>query len=369
MIRRHDRYILKSFWASLGAVLIVFTVLSVVLDLSDRLSRVTRNWESIQDKSGQEPGVVLVKFYGALIPFIWMQMMPFCVPIAAAFSLARFNRHNEITPLLAGGVSMRRVLMPIIISGLLVALLMLAARAYVVPELSRDRMRYTRILSRASPDRIVHVPHFHDPSGARVSCAAFMPLDLKLEKAQVTFRDLDGTPRALYWYPILQWVQDQGQWIASEGGQYLPLKVGAESTKRVAIPPGEAAPIEAPVSLYEITLARSRSGGLSFDESRELQRANPTNPRFVMMHHELYTGPLAVLVMLLIALPFYARVGVRNPIPGMIGSLGIAALYLGMTFLLGSVGSSGEYHPIVLAWLPTAIFGSLGLALYMGLES
>ncbi len=133
MIRRHDRYVLKAFWASLGAVLLVFTVLSVVLDLSDRLSRVTRNWESIKDKSGREPGVVLVKFYVSLIPFIWMQMMAFCVPIAAAFSLARFNRHNEITPLLAGGVSMRRVLAPILVSGLLVALLILGARAWVVP--------------------------------------------------------------------------------------------------------------------------------------------------------------------------------------------------------------------------------------------
>lgn len=371
MIRRHDRYILKSFWATLAAVAIFFTVISVVLDMADRTSRVMRNWSEIEQRSGEPPWLIMVKFYATLVPFILLRILPFCVPMAAMFSLTRLARGREITPLLTTGVSLKRVVLPVLLSGCVVAAGMLATRAWLVPQLNRTHMKLARILSKSSPDRIKRVPHFHDPSGARVSCASFNVFEQRLEKVQVTFFGDDGTPLVLRWYPSLTWDAKKEIWTAQEGGQKIPFPESTADVgvlNREPIPPGARAPISAPSSLYEITLTRSRAAGLSFSESDELRRANPTNPRFVAMHHELWTVPISAIVLLLLALPFAVPLGVRNPIPGLLGSLGMAAVYFAGNYLFTKLGGSGDWHPILMAWLPAVVFGSLGLVLYLGMD-
>ena len=96
--------------------------------------------------------------------------------------------------------------------------------------------------------------------------------------------------------------------------------------------------------------------------------ANPTNARFRMLYHELFTGPISTLVLLFVALPFCVYLGRRSAIPGMLASLGMAALFFGSGFLLASLGGAGEMSPVLLAWMPTVLFGSLGLGLYLGLD-
>lgn len=367
MIRKHDRYVLKAFWANFLAVVFFLTLIVLVLDISDRLARVNRHWEGIK-AAGFEPGLVLVEYYATLIPFVWLRILPFCVPLAAAFCLSRLNRHNELTPLLTTGVSMRRIVAPIVISGVIVAGGMLVVREYLVPKLSRHHMKVGRVLSKSKPNRIARVPHFHDKGGARLSMAAFLPIDQVCEGASVSYWDPEGRPTRIERYPELTWDGTQEHWVATSGGQRIPLGPGETGLRQLPIPPGTVVDLEAHVSLLEISLTRARTAGLSFTELRALVAANPTNARFEMLFQELITVPVSVLVLLLLALPFCVHAGRESALPGLLNSLGIMALYFGATFLLASIGGAGEMHPVVLAWLPTAIFGSLGLALFLGME-
>lgn len=367
MMRRHDRYILKAFWATFLAALLFLTIIVLVLDLSDRLSRVNRHWEGIQ-AAGHEPAVVLVEFYATLIPFVWLRLVPFCVPLAAAFCLSRLNRHNELTSLLTTGVSMRRVVWPIVLSGLIVAGGMIAAREYVVPKLSRHHMKVARILSKSRPNRIARVPHFHDSTGNRISMTAYLPIDQKCEGVWITAWGEDGKPVRIQRYPELAWDGAQEVWIATRGGTSIPIDDVSGELRRLPIPKGHIAPIKAHVSLLEISLTRQRSAGMSFTEMRELIRANPTNARFEMMFQELLTVPISTIVLLLLALPFCVHGGRRSALPGMLASLGMATLYFGGSFMLASLGGAGELNPVILAWMPTVVFGSLGIALFCGME-
>lgn len=367
LTRRHDRYLLKAFWATFLAVVFFLTVITLILDLSDRMRRVNRNWETIIAQ-GYDPLVVMLEFYATFVPFIWLRILPFCVPLAAAFTLARLNRHNELTPLLAVGVSMRRIVWPIVLSGILVAGGMLASREYLVPQLSRMQMKAARILSRDKPNRISRVPHFHDPSGARLSMSAYLPIDRKCEGVSVTHWAEDGSPTQLERYPELAWDDAREVWVATSGGVRIPLAEAGNAFRRLPVPRDEIVGIQAPISLLEISLTRTRSAGMSFSETRELMAANPTNGRFRMLYHELFTGPISTLVLLFVALPFCVYLGRKSAIPGMLASLGMAALFFGSGFLLASLGAAGEMSPVLLAWLPTVLFGSLGLGLYLGLD-
>lgn len=368
-MRRHDRYVLKAFWGTFLAVLLFFSVLVIVLDLSERVAKLTRFWGAIE-AAGRSPIGVLAEFYGTLLPFMWLKLMPFCVPSAAAFCLARLIRHNELTPLLTAGVSMRRVVWPIVLSTVLIVLGMFVMQETLVPNLSRRNMETWRLLNRSEPDRISRVPHFHDAGGGRLSMEAYRPLARRMDAVMITFWDANGAPTEWYRYPELAWDEARRAWIAGHGGTRIPAKWDAPGEQQFPIGARSAAPLVASAALIEIALTAKKTPGLSLRQVAELADANPDSPHFVVLKHEMLTVPLATLVLLLLTLPFSFRVARRtkSAVPGMVGALIVAALFFGAHFLTGSLARAGDWNPVVLAWLPTVLFGSLGLSLYVGLD-
>jgi lipopolysaccharide export system permease protein len=59
------------------------------------------------------------KFYLVQIPFIVVNWLPLCVLLGLLYVLTRMSRRNEIVSMLGAGVSVPRVLLPLILVGLL----------------------------------------------------------------------------------------------------------------------------------------------------------------------------------------------------------------------------------------------------------
>ena len=369
LLRRHDRYVLKAFWGSFGAVMFFFTVICVVLDLAERLRGLVRTWDDLE-RAGHEPWLVLLRYYATLIPFAWMRLIPVAAAIGAAFGLARLARHNELAPLVTSGVSTRRLLLPIVVSGAFLAVVLMVARETVVSPLNHENLALHRLLTKRSPDRMNSVPHFHDPGEGRLSMAAYMPIGRRMESPTVTIRHADPDPRVDYYaYPELAWSAERSRWIAPRGGSYLPLPGSGPAILSHQIPPGAEAQIEASPTLIEISLDQGSSLGLSYAESAALLEANPDSARLALSHHEQFTLPLSAVVLLLLTLPLCVNLQRKGALPGMVGAIAFGALYFASMRVAASVAATGEINPVVAAWLPITLFGSLGIALYAGMRS
>lgn len=372
--RRHDRYLLQAFWATFAAVLLFLTVIVLLLDLSDRLARLGRGWGALE-AAGQNPYALLAEFYATLVPFLWLRLLPFAAPLAAALCLSRLVRFNELTALLAGGVSKRRLALPILASGAVVAGAVFWMQESVAPRWSRRHNELMRLLGKVQPDRITEVPHLHDPGGGRLSMEAFRPLGQRMENVQITFRGPDGEATAIYRYPELAWAGGGGAgpagWVAPLGGVELPLARDRSGLARVPIPPGATAPLEASLTLVEISITSKAALGMSLAEVRALRAASPASPRLAHMEHALFTGPISAVVLLLLALPFAFPIGRRNPspLPGILGAGGVGALYFAGSYLTGNLAAAGDWNPVVLSWLPTVVFGTLGLSLFLTMDA
>ncbi|MHC5012225.1 MAG: LptF/LptG family permease [Planctomycetota bacterium] len=367
MLRRHDRYILKAFWGTFGAVLLFFTVVSVVIHLAERTGRLIRYWDRLENM-GYDPIGIIAQFYATLIPFIWIQFLPLAVVLAAAFALTRLTKHHELTPLVTAGVSIRRLTLPILLSGVLIAGLLMVMKETVVPSLNRQHQRLYRLLSKSHPDRITEVPHFQDPSGARLSMAAYLPLRRRIEGALLTFREAGGDVESVHTYPVLTWSEDSRNWIAERGGTRFPLDQDPTGGIRRPIPENAVAPLDSDIRLVEVSITRKVALGLSSRDTAALMRADPDNTRLVMLHHAQFTRPLSAVVLLLLSLPFCLRLMSRSALPGIVAGLVGSALYYGTGFLASGMSGPGDLNPVVLAWAPTVLFGSLGAALYFGMD-
>ncbi len=370
IFRKHDRYVMRGFIATFLAVMTFFSVIIVVLDSAERVRRLARYWDRIVE-GGHHPLLVLAEYYATLLPFLWIKLMPFCVAAAAAFCLARLTRHNEITSLLSAGVSMRRAVWPILGGGVILVVAMFVAQEELIPELSRRNLHLWRIISRNSPERITDVPHFHDRRGGRLAMEAYLPFDQSMRAATITFYDPEtGHPVEHIVYPELRWQPETGKWIASRGGRRIPANRTAPGRDRTPIPKGSEAPLDGSAALIEIALTARSSPGLSLRQVEALERANPGNPRFTVLKHEMFTLPLGVLVLLLLSLPFSFRVAQRSKsaIPGMLVSGLLGGMFFGAQFMAASMARGGDWNPVVLTWLPTVLFMSVGLSLFLTMD-
>ncbi len=370
IFRRHDRYVLRSFISTLLAVLFFFSVIIVVLDSAERVRRLTRYWDRIE-AGGNHPLMVLAEYYGTLLPFLWLRLMPFCVAAAAAFCLARLTRHNEITSLLTSGVSMRRTVWPILAVSSLVVAGIFAMQDHVIPDLSRRNLHLWRMISRKTPERITDVPHFHDRGGGRLSMESYDPFSQTMRAAMITeFEEGSGQPVEQLWFPVLTWDEDADHWIATRGGRRIPANREAPGRDRTRLEPGTVAPLQGSAQLIEIALTARMSPGLSYEQIEALEEAHPQNPQFTVLKHEMFTVPLGVIVLLLLSLPFSFRVAQRSKsaIPGILVSGLLGGCFVGAQFLAASMARAGDWNPVFMTWMPVVIFGSIGLSLYLTMD-
>jgi len=86
------------------------------------------------------PWSVIGEFFALTIPFIVAMTLPMAVLVAVLYAFSRLAAENEVTALRASGVSLRRLLRPVIIGGAGVALVMLAFNDQVLPR-TNHRLR------------------------------------------------------------------------------------------------------------------------------------------------------------------------------------------------------------------------------------
>lgn len=124
MITLLDRYLYGQFTKNL--LLVGGSLISLYL-LVDFFEKVDNFVEA-----GQSAGLAL-HYLLLKIPLIVVQLMPVCLLLAAVFTVGVLNQHRELLALKAGGLSLRRIINPILGVTLIFTLLNLAANEWLLP--------------------------------------------------------------------------------------------------------------------------------------------------------------------------------------------------------------------------------------------
>src|SRR5436190_15658646 len=105
-----DRYVIRNFLQAYFYCIAGFLSIWLIFDISDNISTF------IDQKFGF---ALTVKYYATQIPEVFIILLPVSLLLALLFSLGRMSRTNEIVSMLTAGVSIPRVLAPLIGIGLL----------------------------------------------------------------------------------------------------------------------------------------------------------------------------------------------------------------------------------------------------------
>ncbi len=119
-----DRYIFRQFFWNLLLVLGGLLSLYLLIDFFEQIERFT-------DK-GQTIGFAL-RFFLIKIPSIYYQISPVSILLAGIITLGILNHNQEAMALKAAGISLLRIITPVILASLLLTLLTLAMNQWLLP--------------------------------------------------------------------------------------------------------------------------------------------------------------------------------------------------------------------------------------------
>jgi lipopolysaccharide export system permease protein len=133
-LKKLDWYIFKKFITTFLFSVILFTLISTVIDMSEHMDDFTR--------SHLDYGTIALQYYAGFVPFIVSMLFPLFVFLSVIFFTSKMADRAEFIAILASGVSLRRILRPYWIGGILLALTLYIANYQLIPRANEKRTKF-----------------------------------------------------------------------------------------------------------------------------------------------------------------------------------------------------------------------------------
>ena len=364
-----DRYVLKTYLASLLVVMAALMGIAVLLDMAVSVNK----FLDLKAETGEMGFWTLLGhmadyyFYKAFYYFqLWAAL---ALLVAAAASMVRLSRTRELTGIKAAGVSLYRVLWPVIIIGLMADGFFIVNQELIIPgmaaQLARDPddLDVTDLFDvefvRDDQNNILYAP-IYDPTTATMRAEKKVFDDGRISfpaRVRIFLRDSQYRALGTIEAESATWDPKLGAWRLKEGVRLPPVRKASLLEHAPEATEGEPFPLYyTNVGPQEIQRHRASDfyRYMSYGELKALARDPMRGNRLqleVAMHQHV-TQPILNLLILLLGLPFVAGREDRNYFV----SVGLAvALVIGVfvvMFTATAFGNAGHVPPIWAAWIP-----------------
>ncbi|MDG4474700.1 LptF/LptG family permease [Thiovibrio frasassiensis] len=119
-----DRYLMAQFAKNLVLVICSLIAIYLLVDFFERLDNFLEAKKTIG---------LAIQFLLLKLPFMYMQLIPVCLLLAGIITLGILNQHLEFMALMASGISVLRIIRPLLVAAALFTLLTLAIGQWLLP--------------------------------------------------------------------------------------------------------------------------------------------------------------------------------------------------------------------------------------------
>lgn len=355
-MRLLDRYVIRNFLQGYLYCIAGFISIWLIFDISDNISTFI----------DQNVGFLLtIRYYATQVPQILIILLPVSLLLALLFSLGRMSRANEIVSMLTAGVSVPRVLLPLIAIGLLTVAATAALNYSLAPHAELARKTFLSA-ARARQSPIVEGQIFRNRTDARTwFIQNFRSGHNVFNTVQVLQQDVHDNivanylaARAIYHSDAKVWEFENAKVVHYDATGnildeqiYPSLKIDNWS--------------ETP---FRLGSANVRAEFLSVPELRRYLQFNSDFPATLLApfrtHFQYRLAlPWTCLVVVCIAAPL----GIGYSRRGVLASVASAVILIFsmnfLTHLFLALGEGDRISPLLAAWTPNVLFTIIGLYL------
>jgi lipopolysaccharide export system permease protein len=354
-----DIYLLRSF-------LFYFVFLTVGFIL---LFEVFTFFELLDDIAQHRTGLLeVIDYFIYLASYLSYQLAPLAALVAVLITLGVMTKNNELVAFKAGGISLYRISLPLLLAGMMLAGGLVVLDDTYLPY-ANQRQDALRNQIKGRPAQTYYQPRRQWIFGehSKVYNYEFFDADKQLFGGLNVF-ELDPATfeiRRRIYAARAHWDSRQSIWILESGwlrdfenGQvshYTPFL--AYALKELNEPP----------SYFNREVRQSYQ--MTWWELKQyisdLRQAGFDVARLSVQLQKKLSFPLIAPIIILLAIPFSILVGTRGAVGGLATGIGIAIVYWAASALTEAMGSVGQLPPLLAGWAPDTIFGFLGLYFFL----
>lgn len=360
-----DEYVMGSFLRNFGLVLVTFTVLFLIFTFFELVGDIIRF---------RTPLVTVGDYLLNLIPFVLYNVTPLCSLLAVLITFSALSRSSELTAMKATGVSLYRVITPVLLVAAMLAAALFAFDELYLPQANRrqeallssikgkpaqtflrpDRKWMSgQVASSGEPHRIFYY-QFFDPDRnvfANLTVFEFEPHSFTL--ARRIFAE------------SAHWDEGTRTWVLENGWERTFTRETVNTYERFAT--RSFSEIHEQPSYFKKEERPSQE--MSFRELstyiRDLRQSGFDTMRLrVQLQHKL-AYPLLTLVMAVLAVPFSVFSGKRGGLAGISAAVGVAIVYWVVANIFENLGNVNSLPAILAAWSPDILFATAGTYLLL----
>lgn len=373
-----DEYIMRAFASNFALVLITFWILFTIFTFFELIGDIIRN---------RTPLATVGDYLLNLIPYILYNVTPLCVLVAVLITFGALSRSSELTAMKASGISLYRIVMPVVVLAAIIACSLFVFDEFYLPAANRrqEALRNTikgkpaqtflrpdrKWISGQTPAARVHLTfpgtrqaptqsrpaepvrifyyQFFDPDRnvfANLTVFEFDPVTFTLQRRIfAASARWDGQ--------VARWVFEDG-WVRKFTGETIA------SYEPFVLTTFPAIKEEPQYFKKEDRQSQEMSFGELSRYISDLRQSGFDTKRLSVQLDRKLAYPAIAFVMAILGMPFAFSTGKRGGVAGFAAAIGIAVVYMGTASLFEAMGNVSALPPSLAAWSPDLLFAIAG---------
>jgi LPS export ABC transporter permease LptG/LPS export ABC transporter permease LptF len=369
-----DDYIMREYATNFVLVLFSFSTLFIIFTFFELIGDIFRN---------RTPLITVGEYLINLIPYILYNVTPLCALVAVLITFGALSRTSELTAMKSSGISLYRIVTPVLITTILISAGLFAFDEFYLPNANRRQEALRSVIKdkpaqtflrpdlnwisgqttpatpsagnvpASQPSRIFYYQYFNaEKNGfSNLTVFEFDPATFALQR-RIFATAANWDPRINNWVFVNGWQRTfAGETIAT----YQPFTVDTFPEIR-----------EQPSYFKkEFLPSQEMSYGELSRYIADLKQSGFDTKRLTVQLFKKLAYPLITLVMAILAIPFALSMGKKGSLAGIATAIGLAITYWVVALLFESMGNVNALPALLAAWTPDLLFGLTGVYLLL----
>ena len=349
-----DDYVLRDFGVNLLLVLSAFLLLLLVFTVFELLGDIVRN---------QISPLIVGEYLLSVSPYFLYNMAPLAILLAVLITLGLMHRSNEITAIKATGISIYRIVTPVLVACTILAVGLFFSDQLYLPYANK-RQDALRNMIKGKPPQTYLNPDRKWIFGQHSNIYYYQLFDSERnEFGRLSVFQFDPATFQLtqrIYAARARWEDTVRQWVCTQGWERDFRGPAIENYRMFDV--GTFPAVSEPPTYFKKEVKQSSE--MNYQELRryihDLQQSGFEVVRLRVQLEKKFAFPMVSLVMAVLAIPFSLQAGRRGAVTGVAVAVGIALVYWTVSGLFEAMGNISELPPFLAAWSPDLIFALLG---------
>ena len=352
-MRLLDRYIVREYIKTLLIILLAFSVLMIVVEVSDRMPRLLRKGATAEE---------MAAYFLLRLPYLFLLTSPVVVLLSGMFLMNMLSKYHESIAIRSAGISIVRMVTPLLWLGLLISIIVMLLGEFVLPKAEeyRQYIYQEKIKNQKVEDKKMRSKvHYLGKNNNLYYIGFFDGYRNLIKTIDITLFD-PANGRIDKKITAKNAVWDADKWIFEKCHirYFEKEEIRTEYFESTIIDEIDVTPLDfiksakKPLSInfFELRVYITRLRKIGESVNKQLVELNLK-----------VSYPFSNLIILLFCIPLVTASS-RSRGRGLMFGLGLLVcfLYLSTLRISQSLGINGVLSPLVAAWLPNVLFSLIG---------